>query len=98
MFLKIMRTKVYTICVLLAVVTISSCTDFWSGANQRKFHEVCVEEASDWASEEQADSYCDCVLDKMMLKYPNELDAFAHIDELAKDTDLIHCRQEILSQ
>lgn len=79
-------------CLLLA------CTDFWSEANKRKFIEVCTEDAADWATECEADEYCHCVLGKMMQKYPNELDAFAHMDELAKDTELINCRQEVAKQ
>jgi len=74
----------------------ASCTDFWSGANKRRFCEACKEVSIEWArTDDNADKYCECVLDKMMLRYPNELDAFAHIDSLAKDTSLIHCRDEI---
>lgn len=81
--------------ILAGICFLTACTDFWSEANKRKFLEVCTEEAADWATEHEADEYCHCVLGKMMQRYPNELDAFAHIEELAKDTELINCRQEV---
>lgn len=76
---------------------ISSCTDFWSGSTKREFHEACSTEAIKWAgTQERADSYCDCVLKKMMQRYPNENDAFAHLGDLAQDTALINCKTEMM--
>jgi len=82
---------------LLPLILLCSCTGFWSGSNQRKFKEVCADEAIKWAaSEEQADAYCKCVLDKMMRKYPDEEDALMHMGDLAMDTSLINCREEVM--
>ena len=92
-----MRPKLYvTFSVLLVVLLFSSCTDFWSGSTKRRFHEACTEEAIKWAGTEgKADAYCNCVLQKMMAKYPNEEDAFTHMGELSRDTDLVKCKEVV---
>ena len=87
------------ISIVLLIALCASCTDFWSGANQRRFLEVCNESAMKSASSQaQADAYCNCVLKKMMKKYPNEEDAFSHMGELSQDTDLINCKTEVLGK
>lgn len=96
MYADTFRELTLRLCVLLLMGLLGSCTDFWSGSTKRRFHEACTEEAIKWAgSTQRADSYCECVLQKMMQKYPNEEDAFAHMGELAQDTDLISCREVI---
>jgi len=80
--------------ILLLLICATSCTDFWSGANQRRFKEVCATEAIKWAgTDAAADEYCNCVLQKMMERYPNEEDAFQHLGDLSHDTALIRCRE-----
>ena len=50
--------------------------------------------ARHWAgTEEKARTYCNCVLDKMIEKYPDENDALDHIDDLTRDTALTNCRK-----
>ncbi len=86
----------YILFMLLIVLLCPSCTDFWSGANKRRFREACKDVSLEWAgSGEKSEEYCECVLQKMMAKYPNEEDAFSHMDSLAKDTSLISCMSEI---
>jgi len=92
-------SRLKQISILLLIGSLASCTDFWSGSTQRKFHEACADEAIKWAgTPEKADVYCNCVLKKMMKKYPNEEDAFTHMDKLAQDTDLMNCKQEIINK
>ncbi len=88
--------KKYIVLVLFWAF-IAGCTEFWSGANQRRFTEACVEESLSWAgSEERASDYCECVLGKMMQRYPNDEDALLHLASLAKDTALINCKGQLM--
>lgn len=74
-----------------------SCKNTWNEEDKSAFYEACTGEAIRWAgTQEVAKTYCDCVFGKMEKKYPNEEDALEHIDVLAKDTDLIKCKEEIL--
>ena len=85
--------------LLLFVVLSSSCRETWTTGTKNRFHEACAEEAFKWTGTEAlAKTYCDCVLEKMMAKYPHEMDALEHIDSLAKDPDLIGCKEEILKK
>ena len=89
--------KLLLVFLLLTIITAPSCRETWTNATKNKFHEGCMDEATAWTgSSEMAKTYCDCVLEKMMAKYPHESDALEHLDSLAKDQDLINCREEIL--
>ncbi len=82
--------------VLLVSVGSVSCKNTWSQEDKDAFYQACTEEAKTWAgSDSVAKSYCDCVLGKMVQKYPNEQDALEHLDVLAKDTGLIGCKLQI---
>ncbi len=89
-----------TLLILLVLITISSCKEKWDEEDKRAFFTACTETAiKDWAPNDSvAKVYCDCLFDKMAKKYPEEEDMLAHIDKLAKDTDLIKCKQEILNR
>ncbi|MCF8451144.1 MAG: hypothetical protein K9G49_14820 [Taibaiella sp.] len=85
------------ICQFVVVLCTSSCTDFWSGSTKRVFYESCTDVSKEWTkNEKQAKNYCDCVLRKMMERYPNEEDAMLHLGELATDTGLINCKEEVI--
>ena len=84
---------------MLLTLTTVACKNNWNDEDQAAFYEACTDEAIKWAgTKEVAKTYCDCVFGKMQQKYPNEQDALEHIDILAKDTDLINCKQEILNK
>ena len=89
-----------TLLLLLPIIAISSCKEKWNEEDKRAFYTACTETASkDWAPNDSvAKVYCDCLFDKMAIKYPEEEDMLEHIDKLAKDTDLIKCRQEIMNK
>ena len=85
--------------LLVSTLLLSSCTDFWYDSTQMKFKEACSDEAAKWSSSpEQTNAYCDCLLEKMMKKYPNDEDAIAHLGELSADTSLINCREQIMNK
>ena len=82
---------------IFPVILFASCKNTWNQDDKDSFYQACTDEAVKWAgSPEKAKTYCDCVLGKMMTKYPHEDDALEHIDELAKDTALINCREQVM--
>jgi len=85
--------------LLLAIVS-PSCKEKWNEEDKKAFYQACTETArNDWAkTDDIAKIYCDCVFNKMYQKYPHEEDALEHIDILAKDTDLIKCKDEIMNK
>ena len=75
------------------LVTLFACKNTWNEEDKDAWQEACRENAIRWAgSDAKAKTYCDCVLQKMIQKYPNENDALEHIAELASDTALKSCR------
>ncbi len=83
--------------LLLLIIVSASCRETWTQSTKNKFNEGCMDEATKWAgSPELAKTYCDCVLAKIMAKYPHEDDALEHIDSLATDPNLINCKDEIM--
>ncbi len=80
---------------LVLLLGICSCKT-WNEDDKDAWKQACTENASKWAaSDADAKTYCDCVLDKMIKKYPNENDALEHIGELATDTSLTNCKKGI---
>jgi hypothetical protein len=85
--------------IILIIILFTSCRETWTTGTKNRFYEGCTEEAAKWTgSEAMAKTYCDCVLEKMMAKYRHEIDALEHIDSLAKDPDLIACKEDILKK
>ncbi len=84
--------------LLLLIIISASCKDTWNGEDKDLFYQACTSEAIKWAgSKEKAKTYCDCVLQKMMARYPNEEDALENIGTLSKDTGLINCKEQTLN-
>jgi hypothetical protein len=85
--------------LLLPIICATSCKQTWSSETKDSFYQACTEEAVHWAgTQDRAKTYCDCVFAKMVAKYPHEEDALEHIDSLAKDPDLIKCKEEVQAQ
>lgn len=59
------------------------------------FHQSCMEDAMDKAkSEKHAKVYCDCVLQKVMKKYPRYEDALSNIDSISSDENIQKCKED----
>jgi hypothetical protein len=83
---------------LLIVLMCSSCKNTWSDEDKKMLYDSFMENAMTWAgSKEKAKAYSDCVVEKIMLKYPNEAEALAHMDSIMRDADLKKCKSDILS-
>ncbi len=61
--------------ILSATVIISSCTGGWSDAQRKQFVKECADAAAAGMGQEQANSYCSCMVQKLEAKYPNYTDA-----------------------
>jgi hypothetical protein len=78
------------------LVFFSSCKDTWDEDDKVLFKKACLDDANKWAgSSEKATTYCNCVLDKILVKYPNENDALEHLDSIIKDPGMRSCREQI---
>lgn len=80
---------------ILFLLGLCSCNT-WSDEGKDSWKQACNENAVQWAaSKEDAQTYCNCALDKMMQKYPNINDALEHVNELATDTSFVACRHAV---
>ncbi len=77
----------------LLLLMLASCKNTWNEDDKDAWRQACTENAMHWAgNEQQAKTYCDCVLEKIMQKYPNENDALEHVGDLATDSSVQSCR------
>lgn len=84
---------------LLLLSTLSACKDKWPQEDKDMFLQSCMEDANTWAgSAENAKSVCNCRLEKMIQKFPDEGDALEHMDSLMKDPDIANCKDQILKK
>ena len=81
--------------LLLAVIS-SSCKNTWTQSDKESFYEACMEDANKWSGgQDKSKTYCDCVIIKVMEKYPHVGDALDHIETLAVDPEIKGCRTPI---
>ncbi len=79
--------------LLVLLPLLGACKNTWNEDDKQAWQQACTENAIKWAgSEAKAKTYCDCVLGKMMQKYPNENDALEHMNDLATDTSIQSCK------
>ncbi|MDR3681341.1 MAG: hypothetical protein P4L41_15350 [Flavipsychrobacter sp.] len=81
--------------LLISLLCIASCKT-WDGDDKEMFYQSCMDDAKGWAgSEANAKTYCDCVMEKVMKKFPNESDALEHIDSVINDPEIRNCKKTI---
>ncbi len=86
------RYILFAVCIL----SLPACKNTWDSETKDMFQQSCMEEATRWAgSETKAKTYCDCVLEKTMKKYPDYKDALEHIDSVIIDPDIQGCKSII---
>jgi hypothetical protein len=85
--------KLLPLFVLLTCgVLFFSCKSTWTQDDKDAFYEACMEDASPSYGPERARTYCDCVIGKIMVKYPYIGDALEHINELSADPEIRSCK------
>jgi hypothetical protein len=56
-----------------------------------------VDDANTWAKDTaMAKTYCDCVVTKVMQKYPSVNDAVAQIETISKDPEIQACKTQLV--
>jgi hypothetical protein len=85
--------------LMLMVFFFAACKGSWDNEDKQAFYGDCLEQANTWAgSQDKAKSYCDCVVEKMMKKFPNETDALEHIDSVINDPDIYSCKTDVMKK
>jgi hypothetical protein len=85
--------KKYFLFVAITVV-FASCKDTWDDEDKKMFYQSCMDAAkSEGHNEIQAKPYCDCLMEQMIKKYPNESDALEHMDSIKTDPALQQCKE-----
>lgn len=84
--------KVLFLILVAAVAT--SCKHTWPQEDIDSLRTACMEDAKTWAAgPDQAKTYCDCVVEKVMKKYPHVTDAMENMDKIALDPEVRACRE-----
>lgn len=83
--------------VAIPLIALASCENTWDSESKEMFHQSCMEDALTWApTQDKAKTYCDCVLERTMAKYPKMSDALNKIDSVISDPQIRSCKQEIM--
>lgn len=91
--MKLLIKAVITVVIFTAVVLVS-CHNTWTEDDKNSFHQACMDDAATWSpSNEASRMYCDCVLGKIVKRYPNVNDALEHIEQLTNDPEMKECKQ-----
>lgn len=78
--------------LFVAVICFSSCENTWDSETKDMYLTSCKDEAT-WAkTDAEKDTYCNCMLDKLMAKYPKVSDFMENVDKVMADTTLQECR------
>ncbi len=81
---------------MLMTIGLSSCAAGWDSEMKEMFEQACLEDATRWSeTANQAQVYCNCVMEKMIEKYPTVKEALQKVDSVMVDPDLKACRDEI---
>ena len=81
--------------LLLCIVAMGSCKNTWDQEAKDMYTESCMDDANRWAkSPELAKKYCNCMLEKIIKKYPDVNEALEHPDSLINDPELRKCKAE----
>lgn len=85
------------ISAFLITVLLTSCQSAWIQEDKDAFYDACIEDANTWVGDPaKAKQYCDCVVIKVMERYPNVNDALDNIELLSRDPEIQTCRIPIM--
>ena len=74
--------------LLIPVALLTSCENTWDSETKEMYITSCKEDAT-WAkTDAEKDTYCNCMLDKLMKKYPKVSDFMNHIEDVMADTTI----------
>lgn len=82
-----------------AIVLLSSCEmGGWESEYKEMYHKTCMDEATWVLNDADKKTYCDCVLEKTMAKYPTVADALENMDKIAGDSSIQGCKAGIATK
>ena len=82
--------------LLTAIFLLSACESKWSDEDKNLYMQSCMEDAVNWAATgTDAQKYCDCMIGKLMRKYPDVKDMMGNMEGVINDPDLRSCRDSI---
>jgi hypothetical protein len=87
-----MKKALIAISMLLLV---ASCKATWDDEVKDAYIKTCMDDANTWTSPDKAKTYCNCMLEKIMKKYPAYADMLEHADSVIHDPELRKCREEV---
>lgn len=83
--------------ILAIVVSCTSCRNAWNQSDKDAFYEACVDDANTWTGDPaKSKQYCECVMVKVLDRYPNVNDALDNIETLSRDPEIKKCRIPIM--
>jgi hypothetical protein len=83
--------------ILAVVVSCSSCQSAWNQSDKDAFYEACIDDANTWSGDPaKSKQYCECVMVKVLERYPNVNYALENIETLSRDPEIKKCRIPIL--
>lgn len=83
--------------ILPLALLLASCNAGWHQENKDAFFEACMDDAHNWIDDpSKAKTYCECVMIKVMEKYPNVNDALDNIELMSRDPEIQACRTPIM--
>ncbi len=86
------------ILVILAVsLSLYSCQGRWTQSDKDSFYNACVDDTKKWVDDPgKVKTYCDCVMIKVLEKYPDVNDAIDNVETISRDPEIQQCRIPIL--
>jgi len=78
--------------IILAGFT--SCKNTWSQEDKDNYMHTCMEGLTTIDSG-KATAYCNCMLDKLVTKYPNVNDMLEHMEDVINDKELQQCKENL---
>jgi len=82
--------------ILPFAILLTSC-EGWHQENKEAFFGACMDDARTWIQDpDKAKTYCECVMIKVMDKYPNVNDALENVELMSRDPDIQACKVPIL--
>jgi len=86
-----------TILIIATIFTFISCGEKgWDEATKKQFISTCQLELTGQASSTSIDHYCNCALEKVILKYPHQEAAITSGERLHEIEDVKKCRTELI--
>jgi hypothetical protein len=86
---------VLPVILLSALLGASSCKNTWSQEDKDNYTTTCMEGLNGQVNPDKAKGYCNCMLDKLVERYPNVNDMMEHMQDVVNDPELQKCKENL---